>query len=110
MVNSGRARFLSVRNNEELLESVKKDTVLVKEQSVIDHLMYNDYISKKDVTGSERCTYVIAPNPFTRRQRSFAYPIGSPLKALFDPVYVSINNCEVKDELLLYVTKFLLIL
>ncbi|CAB3228669.1 unnamed protein product [Arctia plantaginis] len=90
MVNSGRARFVSVRNNKELLESVKKDTVLVKEQTVIDHLMYNDYISKKDVEESEKCTYVVAPNSFTRRQRSFAYPIGSPLKTLFDPVLTKI--------------------
>lgn len=86
MINSGKARFLSVLGDKDFLEHVKKGEVLVKEQTVVDHLMYNDYISKKDVEESEKCTYVVAPSAFMKKQRAFAYPVGSKLKGLFDPV------------------------
>lgn len=86
MISNGRARFLSVRNDKDFLDSVKRGAVLVKEQTVVDHLMYNDYTSKKDVEEADKCTYVVAPNAFMKKQRAFAYPVGSNLKDLFDPM------------------------
>ena len=86
MISNNKARFLSVTSDKDFLDAVKKGAVLVKEQTVVDHLMYNDYTSKKDVEESDKCTYVVAPNAFMKKQRAFAYPVGSKLKGLFDPV------------------------
>ncbi|KAH9642457.1 hypothetical protein HF086_007589 [Spodoptera exigua] len=99
MISSGKARFLSVSGDKEFLEYVKKEAVLVKEQTVVDHLMYNDYISKKDVDESDKCTYVVAPSAFMKKQRAFAYPVGSKLKSLFDPVLTQIFQAGILDFL-----------
>lgn len=88
MVLNGRAEFKNYATNQDSLQFVDGDGVLVKESVSIDHIMFNDYIKKaKDgVVESDRCTYVIAPRPFMKKQRAFAYPIGSTLKVLFDSV------------------------
>ncbi|XP_075972200.1 ionotropic receptor 76b isoform X2 [Anticarsia gemmatalis] len=99
MVANGRAKFLTVRNDLGFLDSVKRGAVLVKEQTVVDHLMYNDYISKKDVEESDRCTYVLAPNAFMKKQRAFAYPMGSQLKSLFDPTLTQIFQSGILEFL-----------
>nr|AGY49253.1 putative ionotropic receptor [Sesamia inferens] len=99
MIRNNRARFLSVSSDKDFLESVKKGAVLVKEQTVVDHLMYNDYNSKKDVEESDKCTYVVAPNSFMKKQRAFAFPVGSKLKNLFDPVLTQIFESGILDFL-----------
>nr|AOE47987.1 putative ionotropic receptor IR76b [Athetis lepigone] len=99
MVTNNRARFLSVSKDKDFLEAVKKGAVLVKEQTVVDHLMYNDYTSKKDVEESDKCTYVVAPNAFMKKQRAFAYPVGSKLKVLFDSVLTQIFQAGILDFL-----------
>ncbi|XP_021183965.3 glutamate receptor ionotropic, delta-1 [Helicoverpa armigera] len=99
MINNGKARFLSVLSDKDFLDPVKRGAVLVKEQTVVDHLMYNDYTSKKDVEESDKCTYVVAPNAFMKKQRAFAYPVGSKLKSLFDPVLTQIFQAGILDFL-----------
>ncbi|KAJ8725189.1 hypothetical protein PYW07_016147 [Mythimna separata] len=99
MISNNKAQFLSVISDTDFLGIVKKGAVLVKEQTVVDHLMYNDYTSKKDVEESEKCTYVVAPNAFMKKQRAFAYPVGSKLKSLFDPVLTQIFQSGILDFL-----------
>lgn len=88
MVSNGRARFRTIKFNEDFLPSVTGGAVLVKEQDAIDNLMYNDYLrkTKEGVAETERCTYVVAPNAFMKKRRAFAYPRNSTLKILFDTV------------------------
>ncbi|CAH2092215.1 unnamed protein product [Euphydryas editha] len=88
MVRNGRAQFKSVTKNEDFLPMVNGGTVLVKEQTAIDNLMYDDYLRKtrEGVAESDRCTYVIAPNAFMKQQRAFAYPHNSTLRVLFNSV------------------------
>lgn len=90
MIISGRAEFRSLPSDRDYLPIVNQGAVLVKEQTGIDNLMYSDYLRKarEGVEEAERCTYVVAPNAFVKRQRAFVYPVGSRLKALFDPVLV----------------------
>ncbi|XP_052737877.1 glutamate receptor ionotropic, delta-2 [Bicyclus anynana] len=88
MLANGRAQFRSLSDDHEFLPMVSGGAVLVKEQTAIDNLMYNDYLRKtrEGVEEAERCTYVVAPNAFMKRRRAFAYPKNSTLKILFDTV------------------------
>ncbi|XP_047989105.1 glutamate receptor ionotropic, delta-2 isoform X2 [Leguminivora glycinivorella] len=88
MVTNGRARFLLVNGDRQYLPYVTGGAVLVKEQTAIDHLMFEDYLkkTKDNVPEVKRCTYVVAPNPFMEKLRGFAFPKQSKLKLLFDPV------------------------
>ncbi|XP_073966903.1 ionotropic receptor 76b [Choristoneura fumiferana] len=87
MVANGRAQFPSVNTDRQFLPLVAGGAVLVKEQTAIDHLMYNDYLRKTraNVAEADRCTYVVAPHPFMETLRGFIFPKGSYLKPLFDP-------------------------
>lgn len=88
MVTNGRAEFKNYGSDIDYLSFVEGGGVLVKESISIDHIMYSDYVNKakEGVLEADRCTYVIAPKPFMKRQRAFAYPHGSYLKQLFDTV------------------------
>ncbi|XP_061706354.1 glutamate receptor ionotropic, delta-2 isoform X1 [Cydia pomonella] len=88
MVANGRAEFRSVNADRQYLPYVMGGAVLVKEQTAIHHLMFEDYLkkTKAKVPETKRCTYVVAPNPFMEKLRSFAFPKNSKLKLLFDPV------------------------
>nr|AXF48864.1 ionotropic receptor IR33 [Lobesia botrana] len=88
MVSNGRAEFRTVNADRQYLQFVTSGAVLVKEQTAIDHLMYGDYVkkTKEGVPEVKRCTYVVAPNPFMEKLRSFAFPKNSKLKTIFDPV------------------------
>lgn len=88
MVPLGRAQFQSLTDDHEVLPMVSGGAVLVKEQTAIDNLMYNDYLQKarEGVEEAERCTYVVAPNAFMKKRRAFVYPKNSTLKILFDTV------------------------
>nr|XP_026491365.1 glutamate receptor ionotropic, delta-2 [Vanessa tameamea] len=88
MLVNGRAQFRAVDRNEDFLPMVTGGAVLVKEQTAVDNLMYDDYLKKtrEGVVESDRCTYVIAPHAFMKRQRAFAYPQNSTLRILFDSV------------------------
>ncbi|KAG6455018.1 hypothetical protein O3G_MSEX008987 [Manduca sexta] len=101
MINSGRALFRNFRHNFEYLPMVKSGSVLVKEDLAIDHLMYNDYVQKtrEGMSESDRCTYVVAPTAFMKRQRAFVYPLGSILENLFNPVLHYILQAGIIDFL-----------
>ncbi|CAH2234555.1 jg9175 [Pararge aegeria aegeria] len=88
MLLNGRAQFRSLAYDHEFLPMVTGGAVLVKEQTAIDNLMYDDYLRKarEGVEEAERCTYVVAPNAFMKKRRAFAYPKNSTLKILFDTV------------------------
>nr|QRF71035.1 ionotropic receptor [Semiothisa cinerearia] len=105
MVTSGRAEFRNFPNDMDYLPLVDKGAVLVKEVTAIDNLMYGDYLKKarEGVNEVDRCTYVVAPKSFMTKPRAFAFPHDSPLKTLFDTVFVYIvqagiiNYLQLKD-------------
>ncbi|CAG4951400.1 unnamed protein product [Parnassius apollo] len=92
MVANGRAQFYSVEVDEDYLPIVQRGAVLVKEQTAIDHLMYGDYLRKtrQGVPEAGRCVYVVAPQPFMKMQRAFAYPRNTTLKIIFDVVITNL--------------------
>ncbi|XP_013134836.1 PREDICTED: glutamate receptor ionotropic, delta-2 [Papilio polytes] len=102
MVSNGRAQFRSVKRDEDYLPIVRAGAVLVKEQTAIDHLMYGDYLRKarEGVIESERCTYVVAPQFFMKKQRAFAYPNNTTLKILFDTVITNLLKAGIVNHLL----------
>nr|AXY83441.1 putative ionotropic receptor 14 [Conopomorpha sinensis] len=102
MIVNGRAEFRSVSNVTDYLPLVSKGAVLVLEQTAIDHLMYNDYLAeaRQGIAETDRCTYVVAPNPFMRKMRAFAYPRNSTFKRLFDPVLTHIVAAGIIKHLL----------
>nr|AII01114.1 ionotropic receptor [Dendrolimus houi] len=102
MLLNGRAEFRNVKSDIDYLPIVQGGAVLVKEQIAIDHLMYNDYLSKSrdGVEEANRCTYVVAPNPFMKQLRAFGYPYDSKLKLLFDSTLVYIQQSGIINFLI----------
>lgn len=84
----GRGEFRAAASDEEYLPSVRGGAVLVQDQTAVDHLMYGDYLQKarEDVMESDRCTYVVATNPFMKKMRAFAFPRNSTISVLFNTV------------------------
>ncbi|XP_049888144.1 glutamate receptor ionotropic, delta-2 [Pectinophora gossypiella] len=101
MVATGRAEFRSFTQDRDFLPLVLGGAVLVKEQTSIDHVMYADYLMKtrEGVDESDRCTYVVAPEPFLKIPRAFAFPKNSYLQTLFDPVIVFLLQAGIVDFL-----------
>ncbi|CAH2063025.1 unnamed protein product, partial [Iphiclides podalirius] len=101
MVANGRAQFRSVTRDQDYLPIVEGGAVLVKEQTAIDHLMYGDYLKKarEGVAEADRCTYVVAPTAFMKKQRAFAYPTNTKIKFLFDAVITNLLQAGIVDYL-----------
>ncbi|CAG9563300.1 unnamed protein product [Danaus chrysippus] len=101
MILNKRAQVRSVSDNKEFLPMVSGGAVLVKEQTAVDELMYSDYLSKtrKGVPENQRCTYVMAPYPFMKKQRAFAYPKNNTLNILFSTVLKYLLQSGVVDHL-----------
>ncbi|CAK1578631.1 unnamed protein product [Parnassius mnemosyne] len=101
MVANGRAQFHAVKDNEDFLPIVQRGAVLVKEQTAIDHLMYDDYLRKtrEGIAEADRCIYVAAPQFFMKKQRAFAYPKNTTLNAIFDIVITKLLEGGIVDFL-----------
>ncbi|XP_030385532.1 glutamate receptor ionotropic, delta-1 [Scaptodrosophila lebanonensis] len=62
--------------------------VFVRDRPAISHMLYHDYLYRKTVSKSDEkvhCPFAMAREPFLKKKRTFAYPIGSNLSELFDP-------------------------
>nr|AOG12850.1 ionotropic receptor [Eogystia hippophaecolus] len=101
MISNGRAEFRSVSNSEDYLTMVKGGAVLVKDRTGIDHMMYADYLNKarQGIEETSRCTYVIAPNSFMKKNRAFIFPKNSKLKKLFDPILTNLLQAGIVNFL-----------
>lgn len=88
MVAKGRGKFSLSSSDQEYLPLVSGGTVFIQDQTAVDHLMYGDYLKKarENIDENERCTYVVASNPFMKKMRGFAFPQNSTLSVLFNIV------------------------
>lgn len=64
----------------------KRDMMFIREKSVLNNIMYEDYKdkTKKGVEEIKRCTYVVAKFPITTFSRAFAFRKNFKYKKLFD--------------------------
>ncbi|XP_045492038.1 glutamate receptor ionotropic, delta-1 [Colias croceus] len=88
MIANGRAKFRSITDVNEFLSYVSEGAVLVSDGTIIDHMMYFDYLEKtrQGIPEAERCTYVVAPGSFMQKRRAFAFPRNTTLNSLFQPI------------------------
>uniref|UniRef100_A0A6P4DYF6 Uncharacterized protein LOC108038316 n=1 Tax=Drosophila rhopaloa TaxID=1041015 RepID=A0A6P4DYF6_DRORH len=62
--------------------------VFVRDRPAINIMLYQDYLYRKSISFSDEkvhCPFAMAKEPFLKKKRTFAYPIGSNLSQLFDP-------------------------
>ena len=65
----------------------KNGYVFVRDRPAITHALYLDYRYRKTISYDNEkvhCPFAKAKEPFLKKKRSFAYPIGSNLSDLFD--------------------------
>ncbi|CAO1399563.1 unnamed protein product [Diamesa serratosioi] len=90
LVNKKLGDFSSEFNDTEILlnEVQKKNYVFIRDKPAMDHLVYNDYRSRKEfarVNEKLQCPFAVSKEPFIKRKRAFAYPKDTKWNALFDP-------------------------
>ncbi|XP_017476210.1 PREDICTED: glutamate receptor ionotropic, delta-1 [Rhagoletis zephyria] len=90
MIRNNHAVFSRSSNDTFNLQNfVEKDGyVFVRDRPAINHLLYADYRYRKTISMNDEklhCPFAMAKEPFLKKNRSFAYPIGSNLSELFDP-------------------------
>ncbi|XP_033149329.1 LOW QUALITY PROTEIN: glutamate receptor ionotropic, kainate 2 [Drosophila busckii] len=62
--------------------------VFVRDRPAINIMLYKDYLYRKSINLKDEkvhCPFALAKEPFLKKKRAFAYPIGSNLSELFDP-------------------------
>lgn len=90
MIYKRRAIFTeNINDTDTLMDFVeKKKYVFVRDRPALDHLVYRDYRYRKTISYDNEkmhCPFAKSYQPFLTKKRSFAYPRGSNLSALFDP-------------------------
>ncbi|XP_054732870.1 glutamate receptor ionotropic, delta-1 [Anastrepha obliqua] len=90
MIRNNHAIFSKSSNDTFNLQNfVEKDGyVFIRDRPAIHHLLYADYRYRKTISMTDEklhCPFAMAKEPFLKKNRSFAYPIGSNLSELFDP-------------------------
>lgn len=90
MIRNNHAVFSSSSNDTFNLQNfVEKDGyVFVRDRPAINHVLYADYRYRKTISMNDEklhCPFAMAKEPFLKKNRSFAYPLGSNLSELFDP-------------------------
>lgn len=87
-------------NDEEILEQyVKKGSAMyVREKTIVNHLMYQDYLKKvkEGVAEEDRCTFVVTTFSIFRVARAFGYSPKFAFRELFDHSYVYFCYCFMK--------------
>lgn len=65
--------------------------MFIREQPVVDYLMYQDYLAKtrENIVESSRCTYVVTKFSVFKIARAFAYQKSFKYRELFDTRFVS---------------------
>nr|QKN21173.1 ionotropic receptor [Zeugodacus cucurbitae] len=90
MIRNSHAVFSKSSNDTFNLQNfVEKDGyVFVRDRPAINHVLYADYRYRKTISMNDEklhCPFAMAKEPFLKKNRSFAYPMGSNLSELFDP-------------------------
>ncbi|EDX00009.2 uncharacterized protein Dyak_GE22759 [Drosophila yakuba] len=90
MIQNNYAVFSEETNDTYNLQNYveKNGYVFVRDRPAINIMLYQDYLYRKTVSFSDEkvhCPFAMAKEPFLKKIRTFAYPIGSNLSQLFDP-------------------------
>lgn len=90
MVQNNRGIFTdSYNGSESLINWVeKKNYVFIRDRPAMDHLIYSDYLYRKEISRTDEkihCPFAISATPFMKRRRAFAYPKNTKWNYLFDP-------------------------
>ncbi|EDW44154.1 glutamate receptor ionotropic, delta-1 [Drosophila sechellia] len=90
MIQNNYAVFSDETNDTYNLQNYveKNGYVFVRDRPAINIMLYRDYLYRKTVSFSDEkvhCPFAMAKEPFLKKKRTFAYPIGSNLSQLFDP-------------------------
>ncbi|EDV52455.1 glutamate receptor 2 [Drosophila erecta] len=90
MIQNNYAVFSDETNDTYNLQNYveKNGYVFVRDRPAIQVMLYRDYLYRKTVSFSDEkvhCPFAMAKEPFLKKIRTFAYPIGSNLSLLFDP-------------------------
>ncbi|CAK1551986.1 unnamed protein product [Leptosia nina] len=100
-ITDGRAKFLTLKYDQDYLEFVSDGAVLVQPKITLEHMMYMDYQKKtrEGIPEAERCTYVLSPGVFMSMRRAFAYQHKSKLKPLFNSVIKKIIRSGIQEHI-----------
>lgn len=86
----GSRSYYVTDSNERILTDyvTAKDHLFIGEKPIVEHLMYQDYLTKTrlDIEEEKRCIYVITTWPVLLRDRAFAYSKTFPFIPLFNDV------------------------
>ncbi|XP_053599528.1 glutamate receptor 4-like isoform X2 [Plodia interpunctella] len=101
MVKKRRGQFQHYTEINDFFRKVDSGVVLIKSSTTAINGLYQNYVkkTKQGVPEKKRCTYVVAPRPFTKNMRGFIYPKNSILKTLFDSVIGVIIQSGIVEEL-----------
>lgn len=79
-------------DDEQILKNYVKtgNVMYVQEKTIVNHLMYQDYLkkTKKGTPEEDRCTYVVTTFSIFRVARAFGYSPNFAFRELFDNSYV----------------------
>ncbi|KAI8036619.1 hypothetical protein M5D96_010420 [Drosophila gunungcola] len=76
--------------------------VFVRDRPAINIMLYQDYLYRKSISFSDEkvhCPFAMAKEPFLKKKRTFAYPIGSNLSQLFDPELLNLVESGIVKHL-----------
>ncbi|SPP76120.1 glutamate receptor ionotropic, delta-1 [Drosophila guanche] len=76
--------------------------VFVRDRPAINIMLYQDYLYRKTISYSDEkihCPFAMAREPFLKKKRTFAYPIGSNLSQLFDPELLNLVESGIVKHL-----------
>lgn len=90
MVDNKQAVFTDLINDSLTLQNYveRHGHVFVRDRPAINHVLYLDYRYRKTISMDNEkihCPFAMAKEPFLKKKRAFAYPMGSNLSHLFDP-------------------------
>ncbi|KAH8307426.1 hypothetical protein KR044_011719 [Drosophila immigrans] len=90
MILNNYAVFTDASNDSYNLQNYveRNGYVFVRDRPAINIMLYRDYLYRKSVSFNDEkihCPFAMAKEPFLKKKRTFAYPIGSNLSELFDP-------------------------
>ncbi|XP_062134409.1 ionotropic receptor 93a [Drosophila sulfurigaster albostrigata] len=90
MIYNNYAVFTDASNDTYNLQNYveRNGYVFVRDRPAINIMLYRDYLYRKSVSFNDEkihCPFAMAKEPFLKKKRTFAYPIGSNLSELFDP-------------------------
>ncbi|XP_066906337.1 glutamate receptor ionotropic, delta-2 isoform X1 [Halyomorpha halys] len=87
-VRRGNGRFIDTSSENHVLEMLYDGWLYLDTSDTLNRLMFDDY-KRKTIEGEDenkRCSFALTQYPFLVRSLAFAYPKGSRLPELFNPI------------------------